>query len=140
MYIRRHIRLFNKGYSVHFCAFRVLPLSYQYKRTFGIIYQFGGFLHRIFICIRHRNIAADKIQLRRLVFCLCILCILGEVQYYRTGTTATGNVECTCHRPSYIFCTANLITPFSDRLGDTYEVDFLKSVRSEKTRSLPVRQ
>lgn len=44
------------------------------------------------------------------------------------------NIECTCHRPSYIFCTANLITPFSDRLGDTYQVDFLKSVCSEKTR------
>ena len=35
---------------------------------------------------------------------------------------------------SYIFCSANLITPFSDRLGDTYQVDFLKSVCSEKTR------
>jgi len=130
----RHISFFNKGSQFTLCISEFYPLSYQYKRTFGIIYQFGGFLHRIFIGIRHRNITTYKIQLRRLVFCLCILCIFGEVQYYRTGTTATGNIECTCHRPSYIFCTANLITPFSDRLGDTYQVDFLKSVCSEKTR------
>ena len=105
------------------------------KRAFGVIDQFGGSLYRFFVCIGNRNIAADKLLLRRLVFCFFNLRILGKVEYHRTGTTTTGNVESTCYRPGYVFGTANLIAPFSDWLSDTYEIDFLKSVCSKKACS-----
>ena len=130
-----HIRLFDKGTQFFLSASQFHSLSYQDKRAFGVIDQFGGSLYRFFVCIGNRNIAADKLLLCRLVFRFFNLRILGKVEYHRTGTTTTGNVESTCYCPGYVFGTANLIAPFSDWLSDTYEIDFLKSVCSKKACS-----
>ena len=128
----RHIRLFDKFTQFVLCISQFNTLSYQYKRTFGVINQFGSCLYRLLVRIGNRNITADKIDFRRFVFRFFYLRILGKVQYHRTGTTTTGNIKRTCDRPGHIFRTTDLIAPFGDRLRNTYQVNFLKSICSKK--------
>ena len=56
---------------------------------------------------------------------------LWEVDDDRTGTTGACNVECTAYCPCYVLGTTYLIAPLADRLSQTYEVDFLKSVSAK---------
>ena len=132
---RRHIRFFDKLAQFALCISQFNTLSNQYKRTFSVINQFGSSLYRLLIRIGNRNITTDKIDFRRFVFRFLYLRIFSKVQYHRPRTTTTSNVKRTCYRPGYIFRTANLITPFSDWLGDTYQVNFLKSIRPKKACS-----
>ena len=115
------------------CISQLHPLTDKHQRTFGIIDQLGSRLNTCRISIGYGNIATDKVHFSRNIFCLFDLRILGKVKHYRSGTTATGNIKSTCHCPRNIFGTANLITPFSDRLSNTHQVYFLKRIRSQKS-------
>ncbi len=130
---RRHVRLFYESTQFALRIAQLNALPHQYKRTFGFINQFGSRFYCVLIRIGHRNVTADKVQLRRFVFRFLHLRVLGKVQHYWAGTTATGNIERTRHCPSHIFRPTNLITPFSDWLGDAYQIDFLKSIRPEES-------
>ena len=132
---RRHIRFFDKLAQFALCISQFNTLSNQYKRTFSVINQFGSSLYSLLVRIGNRNITTDKINFRWFVFRFLHLRIFGKVQYHRPRTTTMGNVKRTCYRPGYIFRTANLITPFSDWLGNTYQVNFLKSIGPKKACS-----
>ena len=80
------------------------------------------------VCIRNRVIAADKIKVYRFVLNHFYLCILGKVEHNRPRSTTLCYIKGTCYRPSHIFGTTNLIAPLANRLSDTYQIDFLKSI------------
>ena len=84
------------------------------------------------VCIRNRIVTTDEVHLHRLIIHQFRLCILSKVKDNWTRTTTFGYVKSTCHRPSHILCRTNLITPFRDWLGDTYQIDFLKCIRTQQ--------
>ena len=84
------------------------------------------------VCVRNWIVTTNEIHLHRLIIHHFRLCILGKVENNRTRTTTFGNVKSTCHRPSHIFSRTNLITPFRDWLGNTYQIDFLECIRTQQ--------
>ena len=130
----RHARLFDEGTQFVLRIAQLHALPYQHQRTFRRIYQIGSLPYGIRVGFGYRQVAAHVIYFGRDVLRLIHLRILGKVQHNRTGTPALCDIESTCHCPSHIFRTANLVAPLRDRLCNTYQVYFLKSVRAEKSR------
>ena len=130
-----HIGFLDKGTQFILCITKLHSLTDQNQWFTSTVYQFGSFLKTLFIRVGLRIITTDKIKLHRFIIHHLHLCILGKVQNNRTGTSAFGYIESTGYSPSYIFRTANLVTPFGNRLSDTHQIYFLKSIRTQKRSS-----
>ena len=115
-----YICLFQKNAKFFLSITQLHSLSYQYKRTLSNINKVSCMLKFYAISIGNRIVTTDKVKVHRFVIHHFCLCILGKVKHYRTWTTAFGNIKSTCYRPCYIFCSTNLITPFTDWLSNTY--------------------
>ena len=110
-------------------------LSDQCQRALCIVYQFCCLLYQILVQFGIGNVRADKIHFLGFPGYFLHLCITGEVQYYRTRTTATGNIEGTADSPCDILCMANLIAPFGDRLCHTHQVNLLEGICTQRIDS-----
>ena len=113
--------------------FNALP--HQKKWFLGLIDQSCCLLNVILIWSRIRIVCTNKVQLYRLIFHFFRLSILSEIQHNRSGTATLSYIEGTCDSPRYIRSFTNLITPFGNWLCNTNEVDFLKSICSQKSGS-----
>ena len=131
----RYSGFLNESTKFLLCIAQLNTLSYQYQWTFSAIDQFSSLAHSLFIHFGNRLVTTDVIQLGRSIFTFLYLCILGKVQYNRTGTTAFCNIESAGYSPRHIFGTTYLIAPLRDRLRNTYQVNFLESIRPKESRT-----
>ena len=114
---------------------QLYTLPYQCQGLLGMVNQFDSLLHSLLVELRISNIGTNEIYLLGFPIHLFHLCITGEVQYYRTRTTATGNIEGTADSPCDILCMANLIAPFGDRLCHTHQVNLLEGICTQRIDS-----
>ena len=84
------------------------------------------------VCIRNRIVTTNEIHLHRLIIYHFGLRVLGKVKHNRPRTTTFCYIKSTRYCPSYILGRTDLITPFRNWLGNTYQIDFLKSIRTQQ--------
>ena len=106
-------------------------LTNEHQRLHALVDEFGSLLYGTLFGSGHRVVAADEIHRLGLILYQCRLCILGKVQYHRTGTTALGNIESTRYSPGDILGTAYLVVPLADGLCHTHYVHLLKGIRTQ---------
>ena len=131
----RNVRFFQESNQFCLRITQFHSLTNQDKRLLGGIDQIGSMLEFHPVGIRNRVIATDKVKVNRFIIHHFHLCVLGKVKHHRTRTTALGDIESTSHRPSHIFRPTDLIAPFTDRLGYTHQIDFLKRIRTQERSS-----
>ena len=112
---------------------KLYTLPYQRQGFLGVIDQFCRLTDSLFIKFRIGNIAAHEVNLLRLPVDFLGLRILREVEYHRTGTACTGNIESTTDGPGHILGTTYLIAPLGDRLRHTHKVNLLESIGTQGT-------
>ena len=127
----RNICFLQESLQLLLCISQLNPLTNQHKWLLSRIDQIGCMLKLHAICIRNRIITTDKIQIYRFVINHFYLCILGKVKHNWSRSTTLGNIKSTSNCPSNIFCSTDLITPLTNRLSDAYQINFLKSIRSQ---------
>ena len=59
------------------------------------------------------------------------LCVLGEIEHYRTWATAARDIESTADSPRNVLSMAYLVTPLAYWLGNAHEVNLLERVCSQ---------
>lgn len=107
------------------------PLTGEYERFARLVDKPGGFLYFAGLYVGIRVVAANELTGLVVEFGHSRLGIFGNVENHRTRTTVPGDVKSSCYRPSYFFAVTYLVTPFGHRLGDSYDIGFLKSVRAQ---------
>ena len=126
------VRLFHEAKQLASGIPQLHPLSDQDQRTLSGIYQADSFRDSLFVCLRDRHIAADKVHGRRFVFDLINLGVLGEIEHHRSGASAPCDVKGTRYCPGDIFCPTYLVAPLRDRLGNTHQIDLLKRIAAQE--------
>lgn len=112
-------------------GFRFNKVFYQYERLARLVDKPGGFLYFAGLYVGIRVVAANELTGFVVEFGHSRLGIFGNVENHGTRTTVPGDVKSSCYRPSYFFAVTYLVTPFGHRLGDSYDIGFLKSVRAQ---------
>ena len=130
-----HLSLLKEFFQLLTCITKFHTLTNQNKRFYRFIDHLGSFLDNVFVHRRNRLIRTNEIHLGRLIIHHGSLCILGKVKNHRSRTSTLCNIESTRYSPSHIFCTTNLITPFRNRGSDTYHIDLLECICTQKGSS-----
>ena len=105
------------------------------ERALCLIDEFSSFSYSLFINLRIWIIGCNLLTFHRFPLTSSNLGILGEVEYYRSRTTATSDEEGTAYSPCHILRTANLIRPLRDRLGNAHQVNFLEGISTQSAHT-----
>ena len=126
-----YLCLLAKGKEFLACTGKFHTLANEHQGLHALVDEFGRHFYASRLCLGHGVVTADEVHRLRSILYHCRLCVLGKVQYHRTGTAAACYVEGTCHRPRDVLGTAYLIVPLADRLGNAHYVHLLKGIRAK---------
>ena len=129
----RNICLLQESLQFFLSVTQFHALTYDGQRLLGIVNQFRSRLDSLLLQRGVGNIRTNEVNLLRLPLYLLHLGILGEVKHHGTGTATACDIESTAHRPCYILGMTNLVSPLTDWLGNTHEVNLLESVSTQRT-------
>ncbi len=131
----RNIGFLQECLQLLLCITQLYALPYQRQGALGIVDQFGSLTYSLVIQLGLGYVRTHEINLLGFPFYLLYLCITREVEHYRTRATATCNIERTTDSPSHILGMTNLVSPLTDRLSHTHEVNLLEGIGTQSRNS-----
>ena len=114
---------------------QLYTMPHEGKRLLCLIDEFCSLSHSLLNNLRIWIVRCNLLAFHWFPLASCNLGILGEVEYHRTRSTATSDIERTAHSPRYILRTANLISPLRDRLGNAHQVNLLEGISTQSTHT-----
>ncbi len=127
----RYVRFLYKVKEFRMSVAQFHSLSRKQQWLVGMVDEVRRLFYGIVVHRRHRLVTAYEMILVRLIVHHSCLCVLGEVEYHRSRSSAAGDIERAAHRPSDVLGTANLVTPLGDRVGHIHHVHLLKRVSTQ---------
>ena len=131
----RDVSLLDEGLEFVFSTAEHHSLTEYNVRSFGVIDHSGSLSDGFVRYLRIRVIASDETASLLPVFSQSYLCVPGEVEDYRSRTSAACNVEGPGYGPRNVFSPAYLVVPFGDRPCKTQYVGLLEGICAEKVGS-----
>ena len=130
----RNVILRQECFQLFFGAPQQDTLPDQAERFLRLIDQCSGSLDPVWVDIRFRLIAADKIDFLVFIIHQSYLGVFCQIKHDRSRTSCRSDIESSRNSPCNLFRFADLVSPFGDRLRDADHIDFLECIGSEQWR------